>query len=163
MVGLPIGLFVIWVCRSVGQTIQPVCYPTSHRLTGHRLTGHLNIHPPALDQPTKDTSSTSGECLNFRYRGSKYPRFRPAGWLQKGCLTHACKPLVMFKEWFIQPLWGYISPRLDRHYPNRLTWEHSLLVCDLVAMSFIRVPIGLFSCHIQLKLLRRHPTRNGFR
>ena len=97
--------------KPVGQTIRPVCYPTSHRLTGHRLTGHLNIHPPALDQPTKDTSSTSGECLNFRYRGSTYPRFRPAGWLRKGCLTHACKPLVMFEEWFIQPLLGiYPSP-----------------------------------------------------
>ena len=99
------------VCRSVGQTIRPICYPTSHRLTDHRLTGHLNIPPPAFDQPTKDTSSTSSECLNLRYRGSTYPCFHPADWLRKGCLTIACKPLVMLEEWFIQPLLGiYPSP-----------------------------------------------------
>ena len=114
------------VCSLFGMSVSRSnhsagLYPTSHRLTGHHLTGHLNIYPPALDQPTKDTSSTSGECLNFRYRGSMYPRFRPAGWLRKGCLTHACKHWSCLRSGSSSLYWGYIHPRLDGHYPNRLT------------------------------------------
>ena len=53
----------------------------------------------------------------------------------------------MFEECFIQPLWGYIHPHPDGHYPNRLTWEHFLGVCDLVVMSFIRTYKPLLLLH----------------
>ena len=71
------GWFVCYpVCRSVGRTIRPACYPTYHWLTGHP-----SIYLIA-NQPTKNRSFTSDQCLHFRYRdwGSTYPDFvRPVG------------------------------------------------------------------------------------
>ena len=153
---------VILVCRSVGQTIWPVFYLTSHWLTDHRRTGHLNIHPPALDQQPK-TLLYKRTMLEFPLSGFNAPPF-PSGRLAAVGLPDPCLQtiLVKFEECFIQPIGGYIPPRLDGHFPNRMIWEHSLGVCGLVAMSFIRTyrPI---SCYIQLALLRRHLTRNGLR
>ena len=130
------------VCRSIDQTSWPVCYPTSHRLTGHRLTGYLNIHPPALDQPTKDSKDTSsihavGAWISVIGVQRTPDSVRPVGcgraaWPMPAnhwsCLRSV--PSILYG--------GYIPPRPDGHYPNRLIWEHSLGVCDLVGMSFIR-------------------------
>ena len=139
MVGLPIGLFVIWY---VGQSVKP--------------SGRFAIQPatdwPATDWPATYKHPSTGSwptnqrhffykrwVLEFPLSGvQRTPvSVRPFGcgraaWLMPAndwsCLRSGSSSLY----------WGYILPRLDGHYPNRLIWEHSLGVCDLVVMSFIR-------------------------
>ena len=65
--------------------------------------GRLVIQPPTH---LSDRWPTNQRQLFYKRSifviwGSTYPRFRPADWLQWGCLTHVCKSLVKFGECFI--------------------------------------------------------------
>ena len=137
--GLPIGLFVI--CY-VGQSAEPsgrfAIQPATDWPAADWPATWTSIYRPLTNQPKTLLLQTVSVWISF-VGVQRIPLF-PSGRLAAvgRRQTHAYKPLVMFEECFIQPLWGYIPPRLDGHYPNKLIWEHSLGVCDLVVMSFIR-------------------------
>ena len=84
VVGLPAGLFVIW---SVGRSFK-----ASDRLAIQQTTDCLTIHTSiylTAEQPTKDSSSTTDQCLNLRYRGFDVSPFL-SGWLAAVGLTDSC-------------------------------------------------------------------------
>ena len=113
-----------WLARWSVRSLFGRLVTQSGRLAisnNHCLNGHPYFLYSTDDQQTKDSSFIiiSDNCLNFRYRGPMSPRFRPAGWLWWGCLTHTSKSLVKCGECFIESLWGIYSSLSWRTLPDR--------------------------------------------
>ena len=140
MVGLPIGLFVIWF---VGQSVKP----------SGRFAIYLLVYQPPTDRPRTDrppkhpsTGPWPTNQRNFFYKrwvlefplsGFNVP---PFSFRSVGC-GRAAWPMPAnywssLRSGSSSLYWGYIPPRLDGHYPNRLIWEHPR-VYVLIVMSFI--------------------------